>query len=121
MKEIWKDIPGYECLYQVSNLGSVRSLDRTVKKAGQPDAYLKGREIKQFTDHKGYRVVTLSKDCKLKQIKVHRLVLMAFIPNPDNLPQVNHKDGNKKNNCVENLEWCTNDYNSNHRMMMKRK
>ena len=113
MGEVWKDVPGYEGLYQVSNCGNVRSLDRLIKRKGQGDLPLKGGTVKQFSN-KGYKVVTLSKESKLKQFKVHRLVALAFIPNPDSLPQVNHKDENPANNCIENLEWCDDRYNSNY-------
>ena len=120
MKEVWKDIECYEGLYQVSNLGNVRSLDRIVKRKGQGDLPLKGKEVKQYLGKTGYDVVTLCKDCKLKQHKVHRLVAKSFIENPDNLPQVNHIDENKRNNKVDNLEWCSNFYNSNFGTRSKR-
>ena len=106
MKEIWKDIKGYEGLYQVSNLGRVKSLSR------------KNHPKEEFrnliTNSKGYLIVNLLKNNKGKTNKVHRLVAEAFIPNPNNYPQVNHKDENKTNNHVDNLEWCTNKYNSNY-------
>ena len=117
MKEVWKDIAGFEGLYQVSNLGNVRSLDRTEFLTNQHNQYgrkRKGGVVKQFHDKRGYMVVTFSKGCKLKQLKVHRLVAMAFLPNLCNHPQVNHKDENKENNRVDNLEWCTNIYNANY-------
>ena len=101
MQEIWKDIEGYGGKYQVSNLGNVRSF-AVDKKAGK----LLGQRL----NHKGYPVVYLH-DGKPKTCVVHRLVAKAFIPNPNNLPQVNHKDEDKTNNRVNNLEWCTNDYN----------
>lgn len=94
MVEVWKDIEGYEGLYQVSNMGRVKSL-------------IKGIILKQWTDKDGYRQVGLLK----KTFKVHRLVAKAFIENPDDLPLVNHKDENKANNNITNLEWCTNEYN----------
>ena len=105
-KEIWKDIQGYEGLYQVSNLGNV-------KNKIQP--YLKQEKIyKKFSNSNGYLFVGLRKDKKRKFKYIHRLVAEAFIPNPNNLPQINHKDENKQNNCVNNLEWCTNKYNQNY-------
>ena len=111
-KEIWKDVVGYEGLYQVSTLGNTKSLKKQKWNRfvyiTQPEKRLKQRNIK------GYYVVRLTKNGKYKNIGVHRLVAQAFIPNPDNLPQVNHKDGNKQNNCVENLEWCTSSYNVKH-------
>lgn len=108
--EIWKDIEGYEGYYQVSNLGRVKSLPRWIY-------YSDGR--KYFYDsvllrekrNRGYLHVDLTINSDLSTQKVHRLVAKAFIPNPYNLPQVNHKDENKENNCANNLEWCDNDYN----------
>lgn len=105
MKEMWKDIPGYEGLYQVSNLGNIRSL----KYAGGNKVKL----LKQATTN-GYKQVQLSKNGKGKNHLVHRLVAIAFIPNPNNLPVVNHKDENPSNNNVDNLEWCTQEYNINY-------
>ena len=105
MQEIWKDVKDYEGLYQVSNLGRVRSLPRKGTRT-KGNYLLKARKNK-----KGYLNLKLSKNRKAKSYRIHRLVSQAFIPNPDNLPQVNHIDGNKLNNCVDNLEWCTNEYN----------
>lgn len=113
MQEIWKDISGFEGYYQVSNLGNVRSVDRYVRSKGKP-ALQKGVCMKLQVNHKGYYTVILHKESKPYSKIVHRLVATAFIPNPDNLPQVNHKDTNKKNNEVSNLEWCTNQENQDH-------
>ena len=105
MKEIWKDIKGYEGLYQVSNLGRVKSFPR------------RGTHVKEIhilkpaKDGKGYYMVHLSKNNKKHMKRIHRLVAETFIPNPNNLPQVNHIDGNKANNISSNLEFCTNEYN----------
>ena len=108
-EEVWKDIQGYEGLYQVSNMGRVKSLERTVWNGR---SYYKAPErILKAGKARGYLRVMLCKDGKGKWYPVHRLVAIAFIPNPDNLPEVNHKDENKQNNCVENLEWCTRQYN----------
>lgn len=107
MKEIWKDIKGYEGLYQVSNLGRVRSLPRngTVKEI---------RLLKQHVKNSGYYIVILSKNNNQKCKTVHRLVAETFIENPKGYLVVNHKDENKKNNNVDNLEWCTQKYNINY-------
>jgi len=111
MQEIWKDVSGYEGIYQVSNIGRVKSLQRTFTlHDGRPQTKPK-RILKQATSHKGYKIVKLCKIGEEHTCQVHRLVAEAFIPNPMNLPQVNHKDENKSSNAVENLEWCTNDYN----------
>lgn len=109
--EIWKDIEGYKGLYQVSNLGRVKSLNRTVKRRNHYDLTLKGKIKPLHLDKKGYQRVQLSKDCKLKTFKVHRMVAIAFIENKYNKPQVNHIDGIKHNNNVDNLEWVTNSEN----------
>ena len=99
-KEVWKDVKGYEGLYQVYDFGNVRSLDRTINSRS-----ICGRRLKQFNDKNGYKKVVLFKKGSHIYIGVHRLVAQAFIPNPNNYPQVNHKDENKSNNCVNNLEW----------------
>ena len=117
MEEIWKDIAGYEGKYQVSDLGRVRSLDRyqqrTDHRSGkQYETFKKGSMITQHQGNNGYmRAKIFDKDGQKKMALVHRLVAEAFIPNPQNLPQVNHKDENKTDNRAENLEWCTGSYN----------
>ena len=110
IEEIWRPIEGYEGLYEVSNTGIVRSLDRY----DSNNHFLKGRILKLCADKDGYLNVGLCLGNKEKKYKVHRLVAQAFIPNPDNLPQVNHKDEVKTNNRVENLEMCNAKYNSNY-------
>lgn len=112
--EIWKDINGYIGIYQVSNMGNVRSLQREEYKCRQGYRVRKGRQLKPGRDKKGYLLVGLRKDGKCKTRRIHRLVAEAFIPNPNNLPQINHKDENKCNNTVDNLEWCTPSYNINY-------
>ena len=111
--EIWKDIDGFNGLYQVSNLGNVKSLDRCVltRGANHESQFIKGRMLKLNGGRK-YPQVILCKDGKTYGRLVHRLVATAFIPNPDNLPCINHKDENPKNNHVDNLEWCTYQYNN---------
>lgn len=112
--EIWKDIKGYKNLYQVSNLGNVRSLDRIRKNGKEPNRkYLqKSKLLKPAIQNVGYKFVVLSKNGKRKGFRVHRLVAEAFIDNPNNYDCVNHKDENKLNNNVSNLEWCTVAYNN---------
>lgn len=104
--EIWKAIEGYEGLYQVSTEGQVRSLGNNKSR--------KTKILKQSTDSSGYKQIGLHKNGKCKTYLVHRLVAQTFIPNPNNLPQVNHKDEDKINNHVSNLEWCTQEYNNNY-------
>lgn len=111
MAEIWKDIAGFEGIYQVSNKGKVRSLDRYVQCADSI-RYYKGRMMKQDKKKNGYLQVNLKRQKINKQFLVHRLVAVAFLPNPEGFAIVNHKDENKENNSVENLEWCTHTYNN---------
>ena len=114
MDEIWKDIEGYEG-YQVSSEGRVRSLDRWVVYKNGKKRFRKGMILKPFLNNCGYFQVYLGKNGKQKWLKVHRLVAKAFIPNPDNLPEVNHiNEFDKTDNKVENLEWCDRSYNVNY-------
>lgn len=116
--EEWKDIVGYEGLYQVSNLGRVKSLQRQsapfYTKTGQISTYTIKDHISKQSFIRGYLCVQLSIDKEKKMYKVHRLVSNAFIPTPNKFTQINHKDENKWNNCVENLEWCSPSYNNNY-------
>lgn len=118
MKEIWKDIKGYEGLYQVSNLGNIKSLEKECNASNQFGCKFKVKKkekiLKQHINKFGYKRVTLYKDLKSKNYQVHRLVAEAFITNIDNLSQINHKDENKTNNNVDNLEWCSCSYNINY-------
>jgi hypothetical protein len=111
--EVWKDIKGFEGHYQVSNLGNVRSCDRVRKGRGDSVVPLKGK-LMNFKLKFGYREVHLRNNEVNVYWTVHRMVAKAFIPNPDNLPVVNHKDGNKLNNKVDNLEWATFQQNAIH-------
>ncbi len=113
MKEKWKDIKGYEGLYQVSNLGRVKSLDRYIVNKNNKQQYYNGKILKGNI-RKGYLKLTLSKDNSQKTVPIHILVAKAFIPNPENKPEVNHIDGEKTNNCVSNLEWATRSENELH-------
>ena len=119
---MWKEIEGYEGYYEVSDDGQVRSLDRYVadikgKQTGKR-RFLRGAVMKQSVstgrDHNSYYVVNLHRDHTSKVMLVHMLVARAFIPNPNNLPTVNHIDGNKHNNCVSNLEWASFSDNNTH-------
>ncbi len=110
MQEIWKDVVEYEGLYQVSNLGNVRSLDR-VEQCNGTFRQRKGTYMSKKSDKNGYLTVGLRDGFSQKFKKVHRLVAEAFIENPKGLPQVNHKDEDKTNNSSDNLEWCDSKYN----------
>lgn len=109
MEEIWKDVVGYEGLYQVSNFGQVKSLDR-LDCAGRK---IKGKMLSVFTLKNGYLVVNLWKNGVGKTQLIHVLVAKAFIPNPQNLPEVGHKDEDSKNCYADNLEWTTHIDNCN--------
>lgn len=106
-REIWKDVEGFEGLYQVSNMGRVRSLDRVDLRGRR----LKGKVLVDRHNSRGYHMIALCRDGDVEYKSIHRLVAKAFLDNPDNLPEVNHKDENKANNAVSNLEWCTSRYN----------
>lgn len=110
MEEVWKDVVGYEGLYQVSNMGRVKSLSRI----GLNGNRLKERLLKPRPKAFGYLLVCLYKQGNCKNFLIHRLVAEAFIPNPNNYPQINHKDEVTYNNVVSNLEWCTCKYNINY-------
>lgn len=105
--ENWKIVKCNDA-YEVSNLGNIRNIK--TKKLKKP-----------YLNEKGYLILSLWKNCKPKSCRVHRLVAEAFLPNPNNLPQVNHKDENKTNNNVENLEWCDNEYNNNYGTINERR
>ena len=110
-KEIWKDVKGYEGLYQVSSKGRVKSLDRYALIKNGTKRFIKEKVLKQ--SHQGkYLEVSLHIKGYSRAYGVHRLVAQAFIPNPHNYLEINHKDENPSNNCVDNLEWCTRGYNN---------
>ena len=110
MQEIWKDIKNYEGIYQVSNLGRVRSLTRKVKTFNGLRT-TKGQLLKPLKTNRNYFRVDLKQNQKNKYISIHRLVAEAFIPNPNNYPVINHIDGDTSNNKIDNLEWCTQSHN----------
>lgn len=114
--EVWKDIEGFEGLYQVSNMGRVRSLDRKDKN-GQ---FRNGRVLADKHNNRGYHTVALHRDGNTKYRFVHRLVAETFIPNLDGLPEINHKDEDKTNNTVSNLEWCSRSYNNTYGTRLER-
>lgn len=118
INEIWKDIKGYEGLYQVSNFGNVKRLSSYVAHNGifgKTKQRIVKVKILVPIDLRGYKVLKLSKNGEEKRYYIHRLVAETFISNPLSKPEVNHKDGNKQNNCAENLEWVTHQENCKHR------
>lgn len=126
MLEEWRDVVGLEGLYQVSNLGNVKSLDRTITQTSangiEYTRLMKGKMLSlNKTNGHGYPIVSLGNGVQgLKNYYIHRLVAEAFIPNPENLPQVNHIDEDKTNNTLENLEWCTHSYNNTYGTKIER-
>ncbi len=114
MTEIWRDIPGWKGMYQASNLGRIKSLARyivTVKGTKYP---IEEKILKGHVDTKGYIQVEFKRNRRRHIIALHRLIALAFIPNPENKPQINHINGNKTDNRIENLEWCTGSENVRH-------
>ena len=105
-EEIWKDIKGYEGKYQISNMGRVKSLN--YRNTG------KEKIMKPYDNGHGYLKIKLCKDGKVKKYRINRLVALAFLENPNSLPEVNHKNEDKTDNRVENLEWCSRSYNVNY-------
>lgn len=117
MEEIWKDVVGYENLYQVSNLGRIKSLEKYDGRG-----WHRKEKFKKIHKNKGgYLVVELVKNKIKNKYLVHRLVAQAFIPNPENYPCVNHKNETRNDNRVENLEWCTQKYNCNYGNAQKKR
>lgn len=110
--EIWKDIIGYEGMYQVSNLGRIKSKERVAFRGDGTPLHLK--ESIMTPTYNTYLYARLRKDGQYKNLGIHRLVCQAFHPNPNNYPCVNHKDNNPLNNHADNLEWCTYAYNNNY-------
>lgn len=114
MEEIWKDIPSYEGYYQVSNLGNFRSLPRVIRYKNNGTRNYLAKRLLTETTKDNYQRITLMKEGVKTRYQAHRLVALAFIPNPENKPCINHIDGNKSNNVVTNLEWCTPSENMTH-------
>lgn len=114
--ELWKDISG-KTGYQVSNLGRVRSVDREIPAKNGGLRFYKGKILRTSLDTRGYPTAQFQHNSKHSSRLVHRLVAEAFIPNPENKPQINHKDGNKENNHVGNLEWVTPKENMRHAVL----
>lgn len=119
-KEEYRDVIGYKGLYRVSNMGNVLSLARLTNGRNGVLKTSPGRLLKQRFGDRGYARVYLSKDGVVKTLRLHRVVAEAFIPNPDNLPQVNHLDADKTNNTAANLEWCTGQENIQHAVKIGR-
>lgn len=115
--EVWKDIKGYEGLYQISNLGNIKSVDRAVKRVSWGKEHIvvfHGKILKPYISDRGYLRLMLSKNGIEKAHKIHKLVAIAFVDNPNGYKEVNHIDGNKLNNHVDNLEWCSRSQNIRH-------
>lgn len=115
INEIWKDIPGFEGSYQVSNLGRIKSFPKLKKSRCGASSYFTKERIRSFNGTRHYPILDMYRgDGTCEYISIHRLVAKLFIPNPDSLPFVNHKDMNKYNNHVDNLEWSSNRENVSH-------
>ena len=115
MEEKWVPIKGYETMYMVSNLGRIKSLDKIVNSKYNSKAIKKGKLMQTNSLRKGYKYIELyDLETNHKKFSIHRLIAIHFIPNPNNYPMINHKDGNTLNNSIDNLEWCTASQNSKH-------
>lgn len=114
MTEAWLPIPGYEGYYEASNLGRIRSVDRYTESRWGTPTFHKSQLMKCRVVSNGYQHVMLTKDGQKREPLVHRIIAEIFLPNPEGKPQVNHKDGDKSNNQVSNLEWCTESQNQLH-------
>ena len=113
--ETWKDVVGYEGIYKVSNLGNVKRIGK-IHLCNYK--YQNGYLLKSLDNGKGYLRIKLSNKGISKRVMLHRIIAEAFIKNPNNYPYVNHIDGNKKNNNIKNLEWCTQSHNCLHSVKM---
>ena len=120
-QEIWKPISNYDGLYEISNKGQIKSVGRYIK-SNHNNVRFQEEKIRKLTvNNKGYVTVRLCKNGKYKTFLVHRLVAETFIPNPYEYNEVNHKDEDKTHNSVNNLEWCSHDYNIQYSIVSKRK
>lgn len=119
--EEWRPVVGYEGLYEVSDWGNVRSLDRMVRSKGGSERLALGKLLKQYLDKDGYKRVGLHSNDKQVIAGVHRLVAEAFIDNPDDLPVIDHRDGHRDNNMVDNLRWFTVSLNNSTEQARQRK
>lgn len=113
-KAVWKTYPGIDFL-QANQFGEVRTIDHYTEGKDRKRRFIKGHVLKQYADRHGYMQVYPYVNGKHVKLQTHRIVATCFLPNPDNLPEVNHKDNNRKNNSVSNLEWCTPQYNTAYR------
>lgn len=115
-EEIWKDIPGFEGLYKASSYGRIKSLSRVIRGEDNRTGLMISKEIilKPYAKRSGHLSIHLTKDGEQRTFNVHRLVASAFLPNPNDLPVINHIDGNPGNNNIGNLEWCTQKHNLRH-------
>lgn len=119
--ELWRSVPGYEGIYEVSDNGNVRSLDRMIYRATGKPFFKKGKILRAGVDTNGYYYVNLYRDGVPRHESVHRLVATAFVDNPQKYPVVNHINEDKKDNRPCNLEWCTEKYNTNYGKGISRK
>lgn len=120
MKEVWKPIPGFESLYEASSEGRIRSISKVIKTYNGGEWVRKSRIKKATVTKDGYLQTKLCKNGKPYSFKIHRLIAMTWLENPDNLPEVNHKNEIKTDNRVSNLEWCSRRYNINYGTARKR-